>query len=1213
MPLLSNMKSVNTTSCAMNELACNSLIGGANLHKSTIPALELTELFKEIEVALVQEPPVHKGKVVSFPGLIPVAAGDSPRAAIVTTRNSSMTPISFLSHRDMMCAVWKRDKLKVVLVSFYSDRTATLDDELEALNKVVEYATRKGLPLVIHGDFNAHSPLWGSPDYDGDGRGETVEEFISINGLIALNDGTPTWRNVNSFTHIDITMINNAAKSFARDWSSKFELSSDHALITLKLPPAKRDMVWATKSTNWANYMAKLSSTDWEPPELWTADTVEKEANDITDLILRLWKKYTRKKVRSPFNLKWWTDALTASKKASHRAAIVAEETKEESDKIILRNLRAAHKKLVRGTRSEAWYTFIENTTSPRDLANLTREANPGAKLGLLKREDGSIVDEDDLGAFLMDTHAPESHAAPERSRTNKKVRENQLKRFSFITKESLKAAFAAFGKKKRPGPDKLTPEMLQHLPDNVLERFVWIMKYSLCLSYVPDVWIESEVIFIPKLGKTDYANPRAFRPITLQSFVFKAQEKLSLWRLQDTYFRRRPFHQSQHAFRTGRSCDSALAATVDCLQSSIAKKEYALALFIDIKGAFDNLSQRAALKCMKEREMPCWFISFYKAYLNDRIALCNVNGAKERRTIPHGSPQGGVFSPTFWNIAFDELLSIINDGTFTGIGFADDANAIIRGKDLSTLYSLMQHKINEITAWAVKYGVSFCPKKTTVVLFTHKRPKYDSLPRLRINGEFIEQSRTVKYLGVILDSRLSFRAHIAAKIKEAKGSLMRARNKITASRGPRPSNMRWIYKCVALPALTYACHVWWYHAKEGELRKLSRLACLLIAPVLHNTPTAGMEVIYDLPPLDLLLKREAMGKFINIHNSYRRVWSGYDTDQRPYGFYAKLEKLIQDAGILPAHTDYKKNIVMRRTFSVSLARDVNPSENGIVVFTDGSKMEGGVGLGHHISGKGIDISESRSLYGFATVFQAEVAALIRAADHLIALAITDQQISVYSDSMASLMAIKAMHSTSELVREAKFKWNHLGSKNDVTLHWVKAHVGIEGNERADDLAKEGINSPLYSTKISRASIKSTLDDILLEEWSRKWKMSPDYQDTKRWFPDVIHPHRGKMTCLSRTVLGKITQFITSFNNMNHHTNRKDKRVSPVCRLCKIPTSSERPWHIVTECPGAELLTRVHLNSFIQDHISWSIAGLAGLVQSPPIAGLMATRSVHEA
>ena len=98
----------------------------------------------------------------------------------------------------------------------------------------------------------------------------------------------------------------------------------------------------------------------------------------------------------------------------------------------------------------------------------------------------------------------------------------------------------------------------------------------------------------------------------------------------------------------------------LDFVESAMSKNEYAIGLFLDIKGAFDNLDQKATLKLMEEKKFPEWFRKFYKNHLEDRVIICTINGVTHRK-LSKGSPQGGVLSPIFWNIAFDDLLAIMN------------------------------------------------------------------------------------------------------------------------------------------------------------------------------------------------------------------------------------------------------------------------------------------------------------------------------------------------------------------------------------------------------------------------------------------------------------------------------------------------------------------------------------------------------------------------
>jgi hypothetical protein len=71
-------------------------------------------------------------------------------------------------------------------------------------------------------------------------------------------------------------------------------------------------------------------------------------------------------------------------------------------------------------------------------------------------------------------------------------------------------------------------------------------------LGYVTARWQTSDVIFINKLGKTDFENPRSFRPISLMSFVYKIHEKVVAMDLEQNAFKENPMHEDQFGFVKG-------------------------------------------------------------------------------------------------------------------------------------------------------------------------------------------------------------------------------------------------------------------------------------------------------------------------------------------------------------------------------------------------------------------------------------------------------------------------------------------------------------------------------------------------------------------------------------------------------------------------------------------------------------------------------------
>jgi len=104
-------------------------------------------------------------------------------------------------------------------------------------------------------------------------------------------------------------------------------------------------------------------------------------------------------------------------------------------------------------------------------------------------------------------------------------------------------------------------------------------------------------VVFIPKAGKKDITNPKSFRPISLTSFLLKTLENLVDVSIRSTLLVEHPLQRTQHAYRAGRSTDTALYHLKSLIEDSLTHKEVAICAFLDIQGAFDNTSHTSHMR----------------------------------------------------------------------------------------------------------------------------------------------------------------------------------------------------------------------------------------------------------------------------------------------------------------------------------------------------------------------------------------------------------------------------------------------------------------------------------------------------------------------------------------------------------------------------------------------------------------------------------------
>ena len=226
---------------------------------------------------------------------------------------------------------------------------------------------------------------------------------------------------------------------------------------------------------------------------------------------------------------------------------------------------------------------------------------------------------------------------------------------------------------------------------------------------------------------------------------------------------------------------------------------------------------------------------------------------------MSRGCPQGGVLSLLLWRLV-DDLIARLSMGGVHCQGYADDICLLAVGKFPNTMLELMQRALHTVEIWCGKVSLSVNPDKTNPVVFTRKR-KLPGFFEPLFFGVTLHCSELVKYLGVILDFRLTWGEHVNFKVKKAHNSLWACRRSFGAKRGLRPKVVYWLYVSIIRPSITSASLVWWPDCQTASAKKwlsrIQRLVRLGIMGAMCTTPSA-LEVLTCLPPLDLVVQGEA-------------------------------------------------------------------------------------------------------------------------------------------------------------------------------------------------------------------------------------------------------------------------------------------------------------------------------------------------------------------
>lgn len=140
------------------------------------------------------------------------------------------------------------------------------------------------------------------------------------------------------------------------------------------------------------------------------------------------------------------------------------------------------------------------------------------------------------------------------------------------------------FSPHKALAVDRIYLALLQREIEVLLESRTSLFRLSFGLKYTPTSWRRDRVVFLPKGGNRNSTLPKSYRHISLTSFTVNIVEKVVDRHIRDEVLLASPLCHNQHAYISGKSTVTALAAVVGEEESSLANKEVITCVFTDTK-----------------------------------------------------------------------------------------------------------------------------------------------------------------------------------------------------------------------------------------------------------------------------------------------------------------------------------------------------------------------------------------------------------------------------------------------------------------------------------------------------------------------------------------------------------------------------------------------------------------------------------------------------
>lgn len=870
---------------------------------------EVGQLMRETgcKIALLQEPYTNNSsRVAGLPEEMRVFANPDAGAAVVVD-DRTLECVNLTNPGDLGVSVRIEGVFGVIVAtSVYCRFSQSIDAYLSYIDEVLLLDSSS--PIIIGMDANATSPLWFSKlsvhshRYESHNRGILLEEFLCTRELYVVNERSEhyTFDGPNGSSDIDVTL---GSRSFLRSFDTRWSIAdgyslSDHNPIVISVmqrnaqqPVQMEEMrKWRSKRNGWQHYaeQMKAEAEMQLPLRDFTEMNLMQQLQRLQNLVVAVNDRVLgRPSSRDPVKVKWWTRELHFERKTVVR---------------LRRRYRRA-RRMDDGTLSQCRTELNAATHKYKDMLRQAKEnywralvsANRCDPWGQVYRACVNKTSSSDVSRIVVDGGVYNTWRSCTRILMDKFFPLPQLELPTFgpdpqpdeLEPVELSMAVRQMRSSGSPGLDGITGYMVKAMHDSVDGHLFDMMAKCLESGVFPDEWKIARVVVLLKSSDKPRSNPGSYRGICLLSALGKVLERIMIERLMETIGG--AFSRNQFGFQLRKGINHAWMHVIDCVNASNAK--YVLGIFVDFKGAFDNLEWNAIIRRLQE--VGCKEMALWRSYFSGRKARAVSASQSVEVVVRRGCPQGSVIGPYVWNLMMDVLLEKL-ESRCKYSAYADDLLLMVEGSSKRELNKRGLELMQIVHDWGLSVGVEVSAEKTIMMLmkgmFDVRTP-----PRINYGDGNIKYCKTVKYLGIHVGERMNFLPHLKQCSLKMRDTVQMLKRVVSVQHGLSRRSVRTIYKGVFTSLAMYGAPIWYKTAQTSHgsrtLLSCQRIPLLASLVVCRTVSTDALQVLGGVMPWDL----EAEKLSIAFRSKWRLHLEPHEL------FAANLPKIERDR-VLQSH-----------------------------------------------------------------------------------------------------------------------------------------------------------------------------------------------------------------------------------------------------------------------------------------------------------------------
>lgn len=577
----------------------------------------------------------------------------------------------------------------------------------------------------------------------------------------------PTRITINSQTCIDV-VFSNIEPNFTL---VKDTFISDHTyqICNFNLPTQINSSIGKTmfirdlSDSNLSVFQNLLRNEKWL--EMYNAqDFNEKFISFHSTLMFHYNNACCYRKIRRRYRSKqWFTDEL----KQLHQILCELHKLSKASENATIKNrylqLKTIYKEKVLQAKKEY------NNKRITDAKNIMKESwkiinesrsDPGNLLpSELVISDTKVTDKneicDHLNAFFMDFQCP----TPNYEKLQLKPNVVQSFFLKPTTPEEIQRLLILTTNKPAAGIDDVSGKALKAVISEISIPLSYLINESFKSGQYPDLLKTSKSIPIYK-NKGSRMETCNYRNISVQSQLAKIFEMSYNVRLNQYLENYNLLPANQNGFRKNRSTSTAIAQLCKFIYEALNDKKYSIALFFDLSRAFDTIDHSLLLEKLKRIGVRGVANQWVASYLQERKQVVIIDAFKSgSKYVKTGVPQGSILGPLFF-IIFTEDMQYACTTPDAAVVYADDTNLLVSDSNLKTVTDQANKSADEFHQWCQNNGLVLNVSKTFYTIFLPKNVTLNYSPLIKINHQSVAQASYIKFLGVIVDQKMTWQQH---------------------------------------------------------------------------------------------------------------------------------------------------------------------------------------------------------------------------------------------------------------------------------------------------------------------------------------------------------------------------------------------------------------------------------------------------------------------